>query len=411
MKRLTNDEKISKIISEREEIICDVKQSIDNNIISTEAAINDVLSVIEFDDKSIKEYQAIIKAKELITNLTYEIINSDSPEEIVSIRNRVNYYIKKIRNILKQRGVKDSDINYIMNNISKVRKNYAKYIRVLNRNSKINEIILLNDNIDDLSIEDKERLKRLLKNEMNYVRRNNPSSSETFNNHLDDNDIVINELDNNVNTVKETPNKLDNVDIIEDWNLDYNIDNKKNNNEIIEKETTVGDDSILRDDSFVLDFDNITTCEEQPYIYSEPEDGDCVCPLDCKLFDDNDIDSYIERFKYYEEKYHPAKIHEYGSSFLKNIIIFFQNLKRYRYNNKVISELLFTYHRFYRGKDLKAYILYIENMNSIKNAIRIIFKNSVLNKREDECIIEHDSYMNWLNNYLNCKNMIRTRTN
>ena len=171
MARISNEEKIKRIISGRESLLKYTKEELHINKIKLSNNI-DYLINSNFKNNNLNDYKKIEEAKKVIINLTEEIANCSNTQDIVNIRKKLNYYINKIKKELKKRNISDEELESYSDKTKYLRKDIVKYIRYLKRENNINEIIELNNNVDNLSIDDKNRLKRLLKNENDYIRRN-----------------------------------------------------------------------------------------------------------------------------------------------------------------------------------------------------------------------------------------------
>ena len=70
--KMSNQEKLEKIQNERKIMLNTIKESIKNNNKNLHQNISDISFILSIDEKNSKEYKAIIKAQELIVNLTEE---------------------------------------------------------------------------------------------------------------------------------------------------------------------------------------------------------------------------------------------------------------------------------------------------------------------------------------------------
>ena len=164
--------RIEKIKSDHAELLKKVRESIITNHENLKGNIEEVVTVLDFDEKSIKKQEATIKAQELVTTLTKEILDAKTKEEIIEIRKRLNYYINKIKTEIKRRELDESYLNAYQEKVTYLRKDIAKYIRFLKREENISEIDHLYSNYDNLNKEEMTDLKKALKREINYNRRN-----------------------------------------------------------------------------------------------------------------------------------------------------------------------------------------------------------------------------------------------
>lgn len=352
--------KIKKINDERIIMLKMTKDSLSDNNKTLVDSLNNICSTLYFDDLNSKEYKSISKAKELIYQLTEEISSAKSIDDIVNLRNKINYYINKIKKELLKRNISQKEYNEMNSKVDSLRKNISGYIRYLKRNSMLSEINDLNDNFDNLINDDKVILKRLINNEIRFNNRYYSSFNNNNNNTGKDN-IVLNistEIsEDNQDSLDIDVSKLKDIDDNEDinFNFNFNISNKN------------------VDESY-LNFE-----------FSE------------KYLLDN-VEHYAYRYKF-------SELLEYDGVFFKNILTFFRNIPRYSLNKKLIKSAERDYNMFYHGKDLNYFINYSKKRNSIRTALDIIFKSSRLSKREIECLYNHSKCKEWINEFYNQQNV------
>lgn len=369
-KIMTNEEKINKINNERKTMLEIVKTSISNNGTLSMNSIDKVVEIVSYDDKNTKEYKAIIDAKNKIANLTELIIEANTPKEIVDARKKVNYYINKIKKILQNRGVTSTEIEKMSQNVSYMRKDMSEYIRFLKREDNINEIVRLNNSFSSLSKEDKNKLKKLLRNEINYIRRKTTNDYETKQKeHLERLDKIMSSL-----LINNEPDEI--KDIIEEFN-------GKDLSTVL-KEELVKEDKPLNEKK--EEFSSILKIR-----LAEAKDS---------FIQTKKEDNYVDSFEEFSIRYNVKNLHVYGSSFGKNCIRLIRNIPIYISNNKKVNKMEYDYNTYSNRKDLEAFIEYTKEKNSIKSAIETIFKKSKLFKREKECLNAHEECINWMDSYL-----------
>ena len=164
-------EKIAKVNSERVIMLNKAKENISQKNVTLSDNLENTINTLEFDEKNVKKYKSIIKAKEMIASLTEEILNAKSVEDIVKLRSKINYYINKIKKELQKRNVSQTLYDETYNQVKYLRKDIATYIRFLKRESTLEEINNSCSNVDKLSSDEKNKLKKQLRNEHNYNKR------------------------------------------------------------------------------------------------------------------------------------------------------------------------------------------------------------------------------------------------
>ena len=139
MKKMNSyDEKIAKIKETHKFLIEKVKQEIEEKNHVLNLNIGDLTSLLDYDSTMVKKYEAVVKAQELIDEFTTSIKNSNSVEEIKAIRNKLNYYINKIKKEIKDRGLSEEEFNKYYMNATNLRKDIAIYVRFLKRDENLN---------------------------------------------------------------------------------------------------------------------------------------------------------------------------------------------------------------------------------------------------------------------------------
>lgn len=354
---ITNNEKIEQIRNERRELLNKVRENIKNKNNLAATNIWEIMEAMYKEEKSTKEYIAIIKAKEMISELTIKIVEAKNVEEIISLRKKVNYYINKIKKILKDRGITPTELNKLSNNVNYMRKDISKYIRILKRENSLNEIVAMNESLDTLSIDEVKKLKQLIEIEKKYNKRN------------------ISSLENETMDIKN---------IKEETKPKFPITYQQ----LIKRA-----DNILYGDT--------------PQITLNPpiqETKKTRVSLNPTNKPQQNMEDYIQKFDGLNNEYGICKLQIYNSSLFKNCIRLVDNIPRYLSNKKKIKLMKCIYNNYYQEPNFGLFIKYTKDNNSVTNAIRTIFKRSKLFRRETECLTEHSEYREWIHSYLATKN-------
>lgn len=350
------DEKIEKINSDRILMLQTVKELIvkDNNLISDD--VENTIYFLNIDTENINEYDAIIKAKDLILDLVMEISMATSIEDIVKLRNKINYQINKVKKEIAKRNISPVTFEQFYNKVTELRKNISMYLRFLKRESTLIEIRELYDRLDYLSDEDRMRLKKLLANELKYNKR-----------------VLISMNSNSECTLEDEPA----------------IVKKVNDDEIqfvapIKEEKNTDKDEFL--ESFIKQMSDV--------FVSNPLNRDNAL---------SDEDYLKNRIGYYSGQYNFYKLFNYNHNFLRNCISFLGNIPKYICNKNIIKMAKKDYYMFYQGEDFGGFIDYSKKRNSIKVALQAIFRSSHLSQREIECLYNHENCMQWIMEFYNYK--------
>lgn len=167
--KMNYSEKITKINDDRNLMLNIAKEHINSS--NLDECLSDITSVLYVDEQNTKEYKDIIKAKQLILELTEEIVNASSLEEVIKLRKKINYYINKIRKEINSRKISQYKQYMMQKEVSYLRENLSMYIRLLKRNSNLERISNYYNEINNLSQEDNITFKKLVSNELRYNKR------------------------------------------------------------------------------------------------------------------------------------------------------------------------------------------------------------------------------------------------
>ena len=341
MKRMSNEEKINKIKTERQDMINVVLDNINNNKNILVEEVEKIAQVINKDEENSKKYIEILKIQELIENLSNEIINANTKEDIISLRKKLNYCINKVKNIMRSRGMSDEDINAYSLKVNNLRKDIAKYLRYVKRINNINLIDELNNNYDNLTNEELIQYKKLIRLENNYNKR------------------ILN----------PTP--------------------KKNNksNQLETNTTKIIFDDVKEDKQLVDDNIIVEVVDSEYHVNESVRDY---------------IKKQVELFMI---RYGVKDIHPYRNTIVHNISTFIKNLSIYSENKKSIHNMINEYNYFYGGNDLYSFIAYTRQHNSIKYGLKQIFSKTNLYSKEDDYLKEHEECVDWILDYCKKKKL------
>lgn len=352
---MNNEEKIAKIKEERKEMLESVNKSLkENGSVVGNDAKDALLTVIDFDEKKVKKYEALINAQELIEELTLEIANTTDVEEIMEIRKKINSCINKIKAELKKRDIPEERMEEYQSKVSYLRKDIAKYIRFLKRENNIKELENSNKNYDNLSEEDQKLFKKNLKNEIRYNARYLSEPKE------DKYEVVKTSFgDLKFPKKQETKNHDDSIkSLIAQINLPKAEEKKESSLEFIPRVS-------------VPEVDDFSTAEE-----------------------------YLDnRINFYNQQYKIIPTYEYNYSFLGNIVKLIKNVPIYSENKKAALKMHRDSVLFYGGSDLRSYTAYIQKKNSIRQGLKSVFSRSYLLSDEGQCLNDHNRCIEWLMDY------------
>ena len=342
------DDKIEMIKENQKKLLILARNNISENGIKFNSFTKSIVDVLNYDTKVVKKYEAVLEAQSLIQKYTDEIKNSKSIEEIVEIRKELNKCINKIKKEMKNRGIDDYEFNQYTEESTKLRKSIAQKIRFIKRDEKINEIEELSNNYDNLDKEGLERLKKLVKNELAYSKRN---------------------LGNNII---------------------FNLDEKK--------------EEKLSFDEMIKEFSSTFNRESKPIEKMNelvlPELPVTKAASDFKTYDS--LEDYLgEKVDFFRSQYCIENTEEYNGGVIKNITVFTKNLPKLISNKKRSKHMIRDYEVFCRRPELLGYSNYVEKNNSIVNNFKKAMKKSVLKEKEGQYQDEHGKCVEWIIKFCN----------
>lgn len=338
MRKNNYNERIANILNNRVIMQNIIDENLQNSCKNVLSVIEDIELTLMFDNNDITMYKSLISSKEMINDLTEKLLKATEKEEAVKIRNRINYYTKKIKKIIYEKNMDEEIKQQFSNSISKLRKNASKQIRFLNRINRLNEINNLANQSDNLKIEDRNKLRKYLKNENDYNRR-----------------FIKN---NTINIIKSTEN-----------NIKY--DKYDPYQELLKEEEKIEED-IQTDNNLCL----LNTNEEEQGI--------------------DDLDANINKFK---KHYKIKSIYKYDINKFNKILTLLKNMPIYKWNKRVIKQMDIDFNCFLLNEDLKAFIEYNKRRNSVKFALNYIFSKNEDIINEGKYIYDSNLYREWIDEY------------
>lgn len=376
------NERINKLVDDRQFLLKQSKEHInrDNGIL-----VEDISIIIDNYNNESKEYKTIVKAKQMIYQLTEEISCANTVEDIVRLRKKINYYINKIKKELATRNIEQSEFVQIYEQVNSLRGNISKYLRFLKRDNNLKEINRLYENFENLTKEECSALRKMISNELKYNKRI---------------------LEPHLNNKK----KFDAKDISK-TNVDAPSISVVDKNDEHSSETTVED--------IILDLSDV--CEKpisNDENISEPIVNNLI--FETMLTDgfmtnnsELSVEYLVKRINYYKIQYDFNHLLPYDGCMVKNIISLIRNIPKYGKNNRLVRNAVRDYNIFYGGDDLDGFIIYSKKRNSVMNALATIFKSSRLSKHERELLDNYDKCLDWIFEFykkdrVNGKKLVKT---
>ncbi len=96
-----------------------------------------IMTLLKDDASDKKTNEALCNARGTIKSLISEIRNARSLDEIVNVRKKLNYYLNKVKSIMKQKNVNEENITLYSNIVKELRNNIGEYLRLVKRNDYV----------------------------------------------------------------------------------------------------------------------------------------------------------------------------------------------------------------------------------------------------------------------------------
>ncbi len=413
------NEKIAKVKKEHEQLMSLASEQILKNNEDVQEYSNEMLSVLEYDEKSIKKYQATVGAQNLIVSLTEQILNATTAEEIVDLRKKINYNITKIRAELKRRNVSQDVTENYNNQVSSLRKSIAVYIRFIKRGENISEIDRLSANMDNLSKEELTTLKKCLQKENRYNKRN----LTAFENKEEE---ISKEPKTQTIASEKTAMAFDKPRVDKPLNSFAELHRKDLDDfhymplpPIAKPDKPLSSFARLRRKG-LNDFHYMPLPPTQKnnaikasLIDKKKQNNYALAPVSSENTNNYSIKiisediPYEETSEYFNESldqfsecFDVVKTLNYSQGkFVKNTINFIRNIPRYIHNKKAIAEMERQCSAYYTGYDFISFIECMKKRNSIQKVIRFILKDSSLTASERASLGDHESCSKWMYNF------------
>lgn len=168
------NERIEKINDERELFTKELKLCVGFEEFIFSYRIKELVIKMNVEPTT-KKNQRLLGASQEVSSILKEIIKSDSEEEIVNLRKKINSYITLIRKEantrIQEEKIKEEDLEEFTKGCTEVRNDISRLIRVIKRKNSINEIN--NIDINELSTEALKEFRKKVNNENNFNNRLN----------------------------------------------------------------------------------------------------------------------------------------------------------------------------------------------------------------------------------------------
>ena len=413
------DDKILKIKGTEKELLELVKDKLikENGLFNCNT--KNIIEVLKRDSQMVKKFEAVVKAQQLIAEYTEKIKNSTNVDEIIELRKELNKCINKVKKEMINRGFNEIQIESYCEDIKNYRKTISEKLRYLKRENKISEIEYLN-NKEDLTEEELIRLKKLVKNELLYGKRNlNKINKVKVNPPIKEKEIK--KETESVNSFLRKPEQRRHSRYIRD--MDIVVDEKNpTKSKLAPTRKKIGkyfvDESNIEDDKTTLN------SQYGKYFVESSSNGDREKDLTTKKDKKNNssikssgtisvktygnVDEYLsEKIDLYNEKYDVIIPEGYTESKIKNLRIFARNLPTIIRNKGRIKLMMQDSIRFNnRLCDLVGFIEYNREENSIINRFKRAITRTPFIAQEEFYNVEHQKCIDWIINYCKENNMV-----
>ena len=360
------NDRINKVKSERKDMLENTKNLILDNMVSYRLHIKEIEKILDTDEKCVKKVESLTKIQDIIEKLSQEILTINDKEQVAKLRKKLNYYINKVKCELQNRNIDEKFIKEYTLKTEEYRKSVSKYLRYEKRNNKMLKIENYQNNLEQLNKDDLMELRKLLKSENDYNRKNVI---------VHDNPIIS----------KSGSRKALSIDIKKKNNGDRrvgidtlpNLKNKRNEEAL--KRSNLSSLNVSKNKNVSITF------KDEKKI--------------------SDIDEYILfKMGLYKKRYGIMETISYDGNMLIKINAFIKNIKIYRHNKKKVNYML-TELPYYKGNDFISFIEYIKENNSFKMGLRKLLGKSSIYLNNESSLLNHQKYVEWIKNYCRINNL------
>ena len=395
MARISISDKLSLVSFDRELV---------SEIVS-KLAIEDLYSLLEtLEDVSLdlKTTAKVEKAKDMLLSATMSLIKSKDSESLTKNRNKVTYYINRIKSLTNINTLEFNERLFLY------RDDLKELVRIFKRKNNISE--LLNVNLEELSKEDKKKLTYTISKERKFNKRIRDkfskerltSKENAFSKSSENKEVVaIGNLE-----FEEIVTTENNNNVVDSGSLEFEeitITKKENNNVTDSGNLEFEEISASKEEKpelvavGQLEFDNLEVGKEQPKnikVNSGMIDFDKIEVISSLVKEDfkvsgefsYDEDVTVDTSKISNlrvndsigeliENYKLLKTNKYTNNIFTNIKNLFINIPIYFKNKKIIKKMERDYSNYYHGKDLYKLIRYSKYDNSFRCAFGEIIKS------------------------------------
>lgn len=356
---MNNNDKIINIKDMHKALLELVKNKIKDNSVDFSNNTQTVIEALNYDSEMVKKYEAIIETKKLIIEFSNQIQEAKTVEEVIEIRKKLNNCINKVKREIISRNLEASLYDEYVMKATSLRKSISEYVRYLKREVKIREIESLSNEAN--TPENHDRLKKLLKNEISYGKRN------------------LNKY-----------NIQDNQEIIDD---NHSSETESNELGSTEKEIEDGDND--------KQFDGLREFTEIPLEDESKPQG---------LVGKNEDFRYVPKYKTYEDLYkylddkvmlfernfRIKKAEKYTRSVIKNLRVFTKNIPILIQNRRRVKLMIKDFNLCTRQSELVGYIEYTKIDNSFITNMKKVFEGSSIDDKELYYLEEHQKCVDWI---------------
>ena len=418
------DKKIEKIKERQKQLLEIVRYYVYIDSKSFRKYAKEVIEELDYNDKMGKKYMAVVNAQKSVKKYAKQIVEAKDADEVKEIRKKLNKSINLIKEEMKKRNISEDTYNQYCERAKYFRKRIAEDVRYLKRKEKIKEIKKLNKHIDDLSKDDLKRLRKLVKNELEYGKRNlakygelvdcdsdltgidygkiDPEDADIDYYVLQEEDLVEDEKDDVVEVIEEVKEEKKSKDKKKDKK--HKKEKSKKDKDKKEKKEKKKDKEIDKKETVDKKEKKEENKKENTVTLNKNVLGTLVRQDDSlPHFEYRSVEDYLEdQVEDFTREYHIDRIDEYTGNIFKNLKIFRNNFSKMLSNKEKSKRMIFDSKLMYKNPELRGYGDYVSKRNSIMHNIKEAMTTNVFRKKESLFDEEMDNSIKHIVNY--CKN-------
>lgn len=402
------DTRINDIKSGREDLLKQVRENLLSSCSNYAEYLDTITGALASSEESKKKYDVYTKAKDMITSLAQDVINAKTYEEMIALRNRINYYINKIKNEIKNRNIDATTLGEYQSKAKNIRDELTRTVRIFRRSANIDEIDSLYSKLDSLNEDELKKLKGLLQRERRFNTNFFKERKRTTKKEEEKEELPSESIDEERFTggklsaalkaaIDETLRTAYGEEVLPNFGLnstEHGEESPSSSSPNLEIANPTGGGSPMDPEVAALAAELERGLEEKQegtkyeFVKVAATDFDTVSgPIAMKT------NAIIDRYKLKKTK-------DYSGKRIKDIGLLLVNIPHIIHNNKASKRMNFDYCTYGSDPYLAGIMEYQSRRCSVKGALKSIFSKSHLQSKGLEYLQKGEDIYRWIYEFL-----------